>query len=409
MQQQFARAQSLPLLPEREHPTSGAGANTEVYADKVTCQKCHVGGIDNLHVPEVKPATEKALQRRCYTNYKDLFNLTCGPCDGISGIYSGDDDKYFNAPNCTIVAHPEDVPEAQRIKPNLPHAFTVDVRGSDRFGRTTNPAGSNLLEKTYGQISGKWYMDVQPGADQWFLRHDTTYHEISVDGHHVPFFTTASVSEIHVQSTAQKKANVTGPMVSLIHGMPDWIPGGCTCIPDPVGVPDITMTEAPGLAEMDYLGRIKIQIEYEDREVELEHWANWFFHIFMETDSTSPFYKQAPKRLSSAYAGMAVYTNWVFDKPEKVRPDVWSAGIPTHPEKVGPDHGKFCLNPKKAEFCNNISQTTFPPPPDAPGMEVASKSTLAPTYFPLNPSMDQGIGSLSKQFFAAAAQKQVLV
>ena len=51
----------------------------------------------------------------------------------------------------------------------------VDVTGSDRFGRTTNPEHSNLISKTYGQISGKWYMNVEPGAEQWFLRHDTTY------------------------------------------------------------------------------------------------------------------------------------------------------------------------------------------------------------------------------------------
>ena len=163
---------------------------------------------DDLHKPEVKPTTEKALQRRCYTNYKDLFNITCGPCDGISGIYSGDDDKYFTAPACSTVSLPEDVPVSERIPPTLPHQFTVNVTGSDRFGRTTNPAGSNILEKTYGQISGKWYMDVQPGADQWFLRHDTTYNSISIDGHHVPFLTHASVTEIHVQSTAQKKQNV---------------------------------------------------------------------------------------------------------------------------------------------------------------------------------------------------------
>merc|ERR1719440_718644 len=139
------------------------------------------------------------------------------------------------------------------------------------------------------------------------------------------------------------------------------------------------MTEAPGLAEMDYMGRIKIQIEYEDREVELDHWANWFFHIFMETNKSAPFYGKAPKRLASAYAGMAVYSNWVIGDPIVARPDVWYGGIPTEPEKVGPDHGKFCMNPKKVPQCDSISQKTFPPPPDAPTppSAFAAKSVLS--------------------------------
>merc|ERR1711959_563177 len=122
---------------------------------------------------------------------------------------------------------------------------------------------------------------------------------------------------------------------------------------------------------------------YEDREVELDHWANWFFHIFMETDKSAPMYGEAPKRLASAYAGMAVYSNWVVGDPIVGRPDVWYGGIPTEPEKVGPDHGKFCMNPKKVPQCNNITQKTFPPPPDAPveASDFAAKSTLSPGFF----------------------------
>jgi len=402
-QEEFAKVRTLPLLPEQEHATAAGDVSTQLYASKVTCQRCHVGGLDNLGKPEVKPETPQALARRCYTNYKDLFNLTCGPCDGISGIYTGDDDAYFKAPPCKVVAQPHDVPEAERVRPKLPHQFTVDVMGSDRFGRNTNPEGGSIIERLYGQIAGKWFMDVRPGAEQWYLRHDTTYNSLSLDGHALPLIKHASVTEIHVQSTAQKKANVTGPMVSLIEGVPDWIPGGCTCIPDPVGVPDITATEATGLDHMEYLGRIKLDpIEYQNETVELDHWADWFFHIFMETDKSAPAYGKAPRRLGSAYAGMAVYSNWVMEDPALKDPDVWRRGIPTSPEIVGPDHGKFCLNPKKVEACNNISQSTFPPPEGAhkvvPGPRPA-KSLLAPTFFPLG-------GRLASQLAASAERLQ---
>merc|ERR1712159_380396 len=91
------------------------------------------------------------------------------------------------------------------------------------------------------------------------------------------------------------------------------------------------------------MGRIRIQIEYEDREVELDHWANWFFHIFMETNTSAPFYGQAPKRLASAYAGMAVYSNWVIGDPKVGRPNVWNDGDgdsrPEHCAEEGEPHG----------------------------------------------------------------------
>eukprot|EP00966_Prymnesium_polylepis_P049384 1143109-Prymnesium_polylepis.1 len=51
---------------------------------------------------------------------------------------------------------------------------------------------------------------------------------------------TFHVSEIHSQTREQQAANNTGPMVSLIDGIPSFIPGGCTCVADPVGVPDVS-------------------------------------------------------------------------------------------------------------------------------------------------------------------------
>ena len=27
------------------------------------------------------------MARRCYTDYAKLFNITCGPCDGVAGLY----------------------------------------------------------------------------------------------------------------------------------------------------------------------------------------------------------------------------------------------------------------------------------------------------------------------------------
>jgi len=379
-QEHVAKKMVLPKLPVRDH-TEGKGKRAaddkagKFYDQKITCQNCHVGGIDSLGVPEVKPTTAKQLARRCYTNYKELFGIDCGPCDGIAGPYWGDDDdKYFTPTECEVVSKPDDVPEAERVKPALQPQFSVDVvGGSDRFGRTTNPDGKGGLPgpiaKIYGQISGKWFMDVRPGSDLWLLRHDTTYANVTENGHKIPLVHQAHLSEIHAQTSLQRSQNCTGPMVSMIAGMPSWIPGGCTCMPDPVGVPDTSsIAPATGLANMQYMGRIRLpHLEYLGGEIELDHWANWFFHIFMDTNKSVPHYGKGPSRLASAYAGTAVYNNWKFEDPAKDDPDVWRRGIPTKPERVGPDHGKFCMDTQKSPICSDISQQTFPPKPEAAG------------------------------------------
>jgi hypothetical protein len=397
-QNELAFKMVLPKLPVADHSAGkGKRAARDVagmfYDEKITCQNCHVGGIENLGLPEVAPDTAKAKARRCYTNYKVLFNITCGPCDGIAGVYTGDDDDHFTPTECVVVAQPHEVPEKERVPVALPHQFTVDVvGGSDRFGRTTNPVHDQLpgpIAKIYGQIHGKWYMDAKPGSDLWMLRHDTVYASVTENGFPIPFLA-PKVSEIHAQSAKQRAMNLTGPMVSLIHGMPSFVPGGCTCIPDPVGVPDIAASWATGLANMDYMGRIKLpKLEYLDVPIELDHYANWFFHIFMDTNKSTPHFGRAPSRLASAYAGTAVYANWIMEDPKIKDPDVWHRGIPTSPMRVGPDAGKFCLNAKKVDFCANISQSTFPPPEGSAKAVRALEAASGLPFFPGKHALDE--------------------
>mmetsp|Transcript_42603 Transcript_42603/g.77385 ORF Transcript_42603/g.77385 Transcript_42603/m.77385 type:complete len:571 (+) Transcript_42603:59-1771(+) len=395
-QSRVGKSTVLPLLPLADHRVVRGGREASdaagtFYDDKVTCQACHVGGVDSLGLPEEAPKTQKAKQRRCYSNYKALFNITCEPCDGIAGYYWGDSDDHFTPPDCAVVAQPEDVPTAQRVLPAFPSQFSVDVVwGADRFGRTTNPvkdALPSLVAKLYGEIHGKWYMDAKSGGDVWLLRHDTVYAKVFEDGIPIPFIA-PSVTEIHAQTAKMRKENVTGPMVSLINGMPSFLPGGCSCIPDPVGVPDASAAESKGLtpSEMEYLGRVRLQVEKLNTTVELDHWANWFFHVFMETDKSVPHYGKAPRRIGSAYAGVAVYDNWVFADPKVAEPDVWTRGIPTEPEKVGPDAGKYCMNAKKVDFCENISQSSFPPKHSEDVMQKSASFADAAHPFPFMPS-----------------------
>jgi len=398
----------LPLLPLADHTAKSNPSRKlavedvaalevhKAYENQTTCQGCHVGGIPNLGVAEVKPTTPKQIARRCYTNYKRLFNISCGPCDGIAGAYWGDDDdKYFAPDPCTVIGTPEQIPPSKRVPAAFPPQFSVDVvAGSDRWGRTTNPAGHvktpfpPIIDSMYGQISGKWFADITADSDVWLLRHDTAYKHVHFNGTSMPLLS-FHVSEIHSQTRAQQAVNNTGPMVSLIHGLPDFIPGGCTCVADPVGVPDVAHLRTSGLVPeggdgMEFLGRINITIsEHTGETVEVDHWANWFFHVFMDVDETVPHYGKAPRRLASAYAGTATYANWVLADPKLADPTVWTRGIPTKPERVGPDHGKFCMNPQKIDMCSNISVTTFPPKPAAPLAQAATPwAALHQTFLP---------------------------
>merc|ERR1711953_423146 len=150
---------------------------------------------------------------------------------------------------------------------------------------------------------------------------------VTEDGFPIPFIA-PKVSEIHAQTAKQRSQNCTGQMVSLIHGMPSFLPGGCTCMPDPVGVPDISASWAKGMAGMQYMGRIKLpELEYIKVPIELDHWANWFFHIFMDTNKSAPHYGEAPTRISDnteggAKNGFSVYGRWQFGDPAIADPTV---------------------------------------------------------------------------------------
>jgi len=308
---------------------------------------------------------------------------------------------------CSVVGTPEQIPESERVQPVFPKQFSVDVAaGSDRWGRTTNPEGHvktpfpPIIDSMYGQISGKWFVDIMPDSDLWMLRHDTSYSQVRFNGTYTPFH--FDVSEIHGQTKAQQAVNNTGQMVSLISGIPNFVPGGCTCVADPVGVPDVAHERTAGLAEMEYLGRINLTLaEYDKSVIEVDHWANWFFHVFMDTDKSVPHYGKAPARLASAYAGTAVYKNWDLRDPKIADPTVWNRGIPKTPEKVGPDHGKYCMNPQKIAMCNNISQATWPPKPAAAesssSLSAAQWQALHRSFMPSFSKVQEQAAQLSKK------------
>merc|ERR1719191_1803293 len=151
--------------------------------------------------------------------------------------------------------------------------------------------------------------------------------------------------------------------------------GGLTCLADPVGVPvlggivDVHNTgqgHAAFLEGADYLGRVKIGVEYDGfklgdkghgdmtkkRNMTVDHYIKWFLHMFVDADKTSPTYGQ-PVRFYGPYSGFAVYVSVNATAPPA---EVWdtacvdngwndSESKPLHP----------CFGHKLSEYsCMNV-------------------------------------------------------
>jgi len=352
----------LPLLPVTQHTVhrrSLADTAGLFYDSKVTCQDCHIAGIGepppepHPPFPQAKTAWERS--RRCDTNWEALFAINCGPCDGLDGIATGADDKYYNRTECEVVALPSYVHEADRVKIQFPEMFTVEVVGSsDHFAGKT-PSSPILFSKSHGMM----YADVRRDSDVWLLRHETNTTSVFENGVSIPI-DSPYTAEVHAQTLKHRTQGITGPQVEM-KGMRGWQkPKDCICHRDIVGVP-IFQAMGPGhMQNWQYMGRIRLpELEFVGGAIELDHWANWFFHIFMDTNKSSPHYGKAPSRISDnmdvpGKNGFSVYGQWDFGDPASVDPNVWHRGLPAEEEEA-------CPNTDDSPECVHISQSTFPP------------------------------------------------
>ena len=366
-QSQVRASFTLPLLPVTVHSNGTRQKSDKIgqfYDRKVTCQDCHIGGFASFPPPSPPPkdlpTNAKGRSRQCDTNFKDLYGIDCGPCDGINGIATGEALKYFTPTKCQIVSLPHQVKEDERVKVAFPEIFTVEVAGSsDHFGPTATSPGHALYSLSHGMMYGK----IASGSKLWLLRHETNFTSIMKNGVSVPLGDNPYTAQVHAQTLKQRAEGAPGAQVLLSSGMPTGLPSGlpegCSCHEDVVGVPSMQR-----LNNLQYKGRIRLpELEFLGGEIELDHWANWFFHIFMDTNTSAPHYAKAPSRISdgsdgSQKTGLSVYGRWKFEDPELNDPGIWNRGLPTAEQISG---GQKCSNPDGKPVCHNISQSTFPP------------------------------------------------
>jgi len=335
----FATQRFAPLLPVADHSNSCAPNATqsehkvcELFEAQRSCADCHSGtGIimqdysdPDGYIPDDPKLPGVARQRRCDQNYLPA----CGPCEGIGGPYWGDALDKFQPTNCEVVALPDAVPLADRMIPQFAQQYIMHQLGSDRLARTQNAAKFAF----YSQIRSTLWYDFPLDANgsgtavdgMAKLRHDSYYDDLKYK-----WLDDGLVSEVHLQSEAQRQANVTGPMVSLMHGLLGYgkYLGGLTCLADPVGVPTLAgRIDVNGTAHSSfldgatYMGRISIGVEYDGykmgdkgngdmkakRNMTVDHYSKWFLHLFVDADKNSATFGQ-PIRFYGPYSGFAVY------------------------------------------------------------------------------------------------------
>merc|ERR1712070_1106938 len=132
---------------------------------------------------------------------------------------------------------------------------------------------------------------------------------------------------------AQRRANVTGAMVSLE-------PGECVCEAGIAGNMHVdSFVEHEALDPLDlpanagglsYLGRIRldpIDDGFGNRTVVADHWMKWAFHFLVDADPGSPSYGQ-PVRLYASGGARFVYSEWTVGDPRMQNPDLFN--VPRH-------------------------------------------------------------------------------
>lgn len=381
---------TLPLTVWRKPVQAEGAAAAFVYSahyhPSSTCLACHGGGMpwqtpDTQPPPLPRQVNGKDRARRCEEWYGEEEGGACGPCDGIAGAYWGDLPDEGIYPDCEIVADASDVPVDQRAPNSFPKAFSVEMRGADRWPRTSASANATCnytadcspigMEGVpippqvnyhwYSQLHGVLYLDHEPGQfGGGRLRHESVYQfptgEVGAQRALRGQFgeTNVHLTEIHVQTPKMAQVGNPGVMLNLEHtnmneanksgaddSKLDWrrIPssdGTCVCVPDPAGLPDFM----GAYSNATYKGRVRFIPPWQKtgtggppdgKPVVADHWAKWTFHLFVDIETYMPV------MFSSPYGGCATYGNWTI-MPDALWPE-WG---------VNPES---CVNVKNDPTC----------------------------------------------------------
>eukprot|EP00747_Dinoflagellata_sp_TGD_P206468 gnl/TRDRNA2_/TRDRNA2_80178_c0_seq1.p1 gnl/TRDRNA2_/TRDRNA2_80178_c0~~gnl/TRDRNA2_/TRDRNA2_80178_c0_seq1.p1 ORF type:complete len:511 (+),score=82.36 gnl/TRDRNA2_/TRDRNA2_80178_c0_seq1:40-1572(+) len=315
----------LPLLPhDVHHAATDRGAPHRVvyddYLSKVSCQQCHTGPMQpgpwvnaSLPLPLPKDKTQPGLERLRSCDYQNKPG--CGPCEGLGGRRWGDGVHEFKPVPCEVVATPEHIPPAERVKPAYPSLGTAHITGDTRSPLAVRPAGPGKYSAMDIQISLGW--DSAAARQRYDFRQEAG----------------GTASQIYLQTRGELRSrNATGITVTIV---PNGTTSTCVCEPslagnmhidafvaherfDPLDLP----ASEGGVA---YLGRVKLSpiddANGTNRTVIADHYMKWAFHFLVDASATST--RGKPLRLYGPYGVRQVFSDWNTTDPAIARPDVW--------------------------------------------------------------------------------------
>lgn len=391
---------TVPTLPgvHWRAPIEDEGAAAKkVYDDHYhpssTCLACHGGGMawqdpDVQPTPLPRQVNNNDRIRRCEEWYGDDEGGVCEPCEGMAGAYYGDLADEGIYPDCEVIGHAEDIPEATRSGRGFPKTFAVEMRGADRWPRASPSSNATCNYTTdcspyddsqegqpippgvvnahwYSSIHGVLYLDHNDGLyGGGRLRHETVYEfpakregaERALSGQWGE--RNVHLTEIHIQTPEMAGMNPADPgvMLNLVHqnmtatnesgvddSMLDWRRisaepqpdhDGCVCVPDPAGLPYFEHA----FDNATYRGRVKFtppwraSMSVPNEDVIADHYSKWNFHLWVGVESNLPV------MFSSPYGGVASYGNW--STPDETWPDWRGNPLPEH-----------CFDVTKADAC----------------------------------------------------------
>ncbi|GMI01942.1 hypothetical protein TrVE_jg4659 [Triparma verrucosa] len=208
--------------------------------------------------------------RRCdHTDY----DPPCGPCEGIGGIPTGDDNDAITLTSCSIVANASDVPEP--VAPVWGEQWVVDPYYEVLIGKKTDPfcfsvipSNDSVGELCYRPDYGAQYYDVggESGALRFDLNSKTVVGNIT--------------SKILHQDTN----------FWIVNKFPWYALGVSQCICSQVreggqaGNKLMSPVNPDWTKQMFYIGRETIGIEYTGTEQTLDHWAFGPHHLWSTPD-----------------------------------------------------------------------------------------------------------------------------
>eukprot|EP00316_Scyphosphaera_apsteinii_P008544 CAMPEP_0119317810 /NCGR_PEP_ID=MMETSP1333-20130426/44434_1 /TAXON_ID=418940 /ORGANISM="Scyphosphaera apsteinii, Strain RCC1455" /LENGTH=450 /DNA_ID=CAMNT_0007323863 /DNA_START=76 /DNA_END=1428 /DNA_ORIENTATION=+ len=326
---------ALPLLPLTRHRQAReVPANSRVFLDyeqRVSCQQCHTGTIKaaewrNATLPPPLPVDKKqpGRERLRSCDYQNVPK--CGPCEGLGGRRWGDGSDAFMSIECTPLAWPRDVPNAERVVGRYPAKGSARISGDTRSPVAVRPD----VPGNYSALNATLYLD-------WTVANGSS----GVSRQRYDF---SDAAQLYLQSAAQRRAMKSGAMVTIVPTR-----ALCVCEAAIAGNMHVeSFVEHEALDPLDlaasqggltYLGRVNVSLDGADtRSAIADHWLKWAFHFLVDADLQSSTHG-LPLRLYGPLGVRQVFSHWTTEDPTLTNPGLWT--IP-----------KGCL--VKADECNEF-------------------------------------------------------